>query len=41
MNDASRGGLRGSSPGQWRAAGKWVPHYGTWTVTVPSPELWV
>jgi hypothetical protein len=41
MNDAtSRGGLRGSSPGQWSAAGTWVPHCGTSTVTGPSPELW-
>ncbi len=39
MNDASRGGLRESSPGQWRAAGTWVLHCGTWTVMVQSLEL--
>ena len=36
----SRGGLPGISPGRSRAAGTWVPHCGTWTVTDPSPEPW-
>jgi hypothetical protein len=40
INDTSRGGPPGSSPGRSRAAGTWVPRCGTWTVTGLSPELW-
>jgi hypothetical protein len=40
MNDTGRGGLRGSSPAQCRAAGMWVPHCGTWMPTGLSLKLW-
>ncbi len=40
IKDAGRGGPPGSSPGRSRAAGRWVPRCGTWTVTGLSPELW-
>jgi hypothetical protein len=40
MNDASRGGLRGSWRVRCRMAGTWVPHYGTLTLTALSLELW-
>ena len=40
MNNASRGGLRGNSPAQYRAAGRWVPRCATWMPTGLSPERW-
>jgi hypothetical protein len=39
IKDASRGGLRGSSPAPCRAAGTWVPHCATWMLTGLSLKL--
>lgn len=40
MNDASRGGLRGSWPARCRVAGTWVPLCATWMPTGLSLKRW-